>query len=168
MYQTVLRLFALAIVLILPLGTLPAWAQEASPAAVEEALELPPGVAFALLTQFAPVELPDAPVVLNVVRLTFEPGTEFPPHPHPGMEIAVAETGSGSIRTIEGPMAQLVPGGAGVAATPEAPSEEVFFTAGDAVIVPAGNISDASAGDEGFTALVFEFTTQAAEATPEP
>lgn len=167
MRQTVLRLFTLAVILILPLGTRPVWAQEASPAAEEEMLELPPGVALAVLGQLTPMELPQAPATLNVIRITFDPGTEFPPHPHPGLEIAIAEAGSGSIRTVEGPAAQLVRGGAGAEATPEAPSEEVMFTAGDTVIIPAGNVSDARAGDEGFTALIFEFTTQAAEATPE-
>jgi quercetin dioxygenase-like cupin family protein len=141
------------------------FAQEASPAAEEEMLELPPGVALAVVAQIAPVALPET-AVLNVVRLTLEPGAEVPVHPHPGMEIAIVEEGSGAIRTAEGPAAQLIHGGV-EGATPESygPGEELLFTAGDIVIVPAGNMSDARS-DEGGSALVLEFAPQMNDATP--
>lgn len=168
MDRKVLRLFALAVVLILPFAALPAWAHdEGGPVAEEEMHELPPGVALAELTQLTPIELPQDPATLDVVRVSLEPGATAPPHPHSGPEIAVIEAGSGAMRTVEGPAAQLVHAEAGSEATPEAPSEEANFVAGDVVIVPTGNISEARAGDEGYTALIFAFTTQGAEATPE-
>jgi len=141
-------------------------AQEASPAAEEDMLELPPGVALAVVAQIAPVALPET-AVLYVFRLTLEPGAQIPVHPHPGMEIAIVEEGSGSIRTTDGPAAQLIRGGV-EGASPETygPGEELLFTAGDIVVVPAGNMSDAHGGDEGGSALVFEFAPQTTDATP--
>ena len=117
------------------------------------------------MAQIAPVTLPET-AALNVFRLTLEPGAEIPVHPHPGMEIAIVEDGSGAIRTAEGPAAQLIHGSVD-GATPETygPGEELLFTAGDIVIVPAGNMSDARS-DEGGSALVFEFAPQTTDATP--
>jgi hypothetical protein len=167
MRQKVLRLFALAVVLIIPLAAPPTWAYDDSSGREEELHELPPGVAFTVLSQLTPVELPRDPATLDVVRITLEPGAVAPPHPHSGPEIAVIEAGSGTTRTVEGPAAQLVHADAGSEATPEAPSEEVNFSAGDVLIVPTGNVSEVRAGDEGYSALVFAFTSQVVEATPE-
>jgi quercetin dioxygenase-like cupin family protein len=168
MDRKVLRLFVLAVVLIFPLAAIPAWAYDESPDAEEEGHKLPTGVSLTDLSQLAPIELPQEPATLEVVRITLEPGAVAPAHPHTGPEIAVIEAGSGTTRTVEGPAAQLVHDDAGSEAAPQAPSKEVNFAAGDAVIVPTGNVSEARAGDDGYSALVFAFTTQAAEATPEP
>ncbi|MDP9370613.1 MAG: hypothetical protein M3Q03_20485 [Chloroflexota bacterium] len=95
MGRIVLRVFALALVLTIPLVALTARAQEATPAA-EEGTGLPPGVTIAPVTQIAPVELPGEPAAVAVYRLIMEPGSAIPTHPHPGFEIVVVESGSAS------------------------------------------------------------------------
>jgi quercetin dioxygenase-like cupin family protein len=168
MRRTMLRVLAVAVVSILPLTGLPAWAQEASPPS-EGAMEMPPGAALAMLALLAPVELPADPAALVVARLTLEPGTEIPPHPHSALEIALIEAGSVTLRTVEGPPALGIrAAAAGPAATPEAagPGTELTGNAGDIAIIPVGNVLDVRAGDEGATILVFELTSQDGAATP--
>jgi anti-sigma factor ChrR (cupin superfamily) len=168
MRQTLFRLCAAVGILLLPLGVLTATAQQSSPVAEEEAFELPPGVGLAVLAQLAAVELPET-ATLHVFRLTLEPGAEIPVHPHPGMEIGIVEEGSGAIHTVEGPPAQLIRADAAANASPEAygAGEELKFAAGDVVVVPAGNMSDAWAGDQGATVLAFEFAVEETLTTPE-
>ncbi len=157
-------------------GSVAAFAQEATPAAEDEAGGLPPGVAIVPVTQIAPVELPGEPAALAVYRLIMEPGSAIPTHPHPGTEIVVVEAGSASYLTEEGPAIQVVRGGTAAMATPEAavtpetagPGTEVTTAVGDSAIFPAGNVSDTRAGDEGVTLLIFELiVAEGAEGTPE-
>ncbi len=173
MRRTAFGFIVVALLLAASPMVAPGWravrAQEASPVVAEEMLELPPGVALAVLTQLAPVELPAAPAALGVIRLTLEPGAEIPPHPHPGLEIVLIETGSVSVRVVEGPAILGVRAGAEAGAAPDTagPGEELTAAAGDIGIVPAGNVSDARAGEEGATILVFEFAAEATAGTPE-
>ena len=150
-------------------GSVAALAQEATPAAEEEAGGLPPGVAIVPVTQIAPVELPGEPAALAVYRLIMEPGSAIPTHPHPGTEVVVVEAGSASYLTEEGPPIQVIRGEAAESATPETagPGEEATTEEGDSAIFPAGNISDTRAGDEGATLLIFELVAdEGAEGTP--
>ncbi len=172
MGRIILRAFALALVLVIPLVALSAQAQEGTPAA-EEDTGLPPGVSIAPVTQIAPVELPGEPAAMAVYRLIMEPGSAIPTHPHPGLEVVVVEAGSASYLTQEGPPIQVVraaAGGAmaGATATPEmaGPGTEATTETGDSAIFPAGNISDTRAGDEGATLLIFELVAETAEGTP--
>ena len=164
MHRTLSLSLLSVIVLSLSLLGVAARAQEASPGAEEEGIELPPGVGLAILAQVAPYDLPDEPVALVAVRLTMEAGATIPPHPHPGGEFGVVEAGSVTVGTVEGPAVLVSRAGAAAGATPEAagPGQELTANAGDAVIVPSGNVSDTRAGDEGATILIFEFAAAGA------
>ena len=167
--REVLRVSGLAAAL-LALGVERARAQDATPAAEEEAGGLPPGVSIVPVTQIAPIELPGEPTAMAVYRLIMEPNSAIPTHPHPGFEVVVVEAGSASYKTEQEPAIQLLrPGADGAAATPESagPGEEVTSVQGDTVIFPAGNVSDTRAGDEGATLLILELVAQEGEATPE-
>ncbi len=169
MRRIVLRVFALGLLLTIPLVALTARAQESTPAA-EEGAGLPPGVTIAPVTQIAPVELPGEPAAVAVYRLIMEPGSAIPTHPHPGFEIVVVESGSASYLTQEGPAIQVIRGGdTETEGTPEmaGPGTEATTETGDSAIFPAGNISDTRAGDEGVTLLIFELVAEHGEATPE-
>ncbi|MDP9358226.1 MAG: hypothetical protein M3Q71_11030 [Chloroflexota bacterium] len=169
MRRIVLRVFALGLVLTIPLVALTARAQESTPAA-EEGAGLPPGVTIAPVTQIAPVELPGEPAAVAVYRLIMEPGSAIPTHPHPGFEIVVVESGSASYLTQEGPPIQVIRSGdTETEGTPEmaGPGMEATTQTGDSAIFPAGNISDTRAGDEGVTLLIFELVAEHGEATPE-
>ena len=168
MQRIVRRVFALALVLVIPFITLSARAQEATPDA-EEGTGLPPGVSIAPVTQVAPIELPGEPAAMAVYRLIMEPGSAIPTHPHPGFEVVVVEAGSASYLTQEGPAIQVIRGGGtAIAATPEmaGPGTEATTETGDSAIFPAGNVSDTRAGDEGVTLLIFELVAEAGEGTP--
>ncbi len=174
MRRIVLRVFALALVLAIPLLAMSARAQESTPAA-EEGAGLPPGISIAPVTQVAPVELPGEPAAMAVYRLIMEPGSAIPTHPHPGFEVVVVEAGSASYLTQEGPAIQVIRAAFGggmvgeTAATPEmaGPGTEATTETGDSAIFPAGNISDTRAGDEGATLLIFELVAETDEGTPE-
>ncbi len=161
-------LLATLIVVSLPLLVSTARAQEASPPAGEEEMELPPGAAFTVLAELAPVALPPQ-AALAAVRLTLEPGTHVPPQPHEGLEIVIVESGMVTIQVVEGPEVVIARAGASMAATPEmtGPGQENTLGPGDVMIVPAGNVTEARVGDQAVTIVVFEFRPLEAEGTPE-
>ena len=106
MRRTVLRVFALAAVLFLPLAAMPALAQEATPSADEEAGGLPPGVSLVELPEITPFALPEEPGAVRVFWLIMEPNAAIPTHQHPFSEFAVMESGTAMFLTAEGPAAQ--------------------------------------------------------------
>ena len=155
MHRMVLRSLALTVVLFLPLVAVPAWAQEASPPGDGETIE-------------QPVDLPAAPAELVVRWLTLEPGEQIPLHPHPQLEIVFVVAGSATLRTAEGPTMRGVRGDAEVGAAAEAagPGSELTVAAGDAVIVPPGNVHEGRAGNGGVTVMLFGFASRAGEEPP--
>jgi quercetin dioxygenase-like cupin family protein len=131
-----------------------------------EGMELPPGVALAILGQFAPFTPPAEDTGLLVLRLILEPGAAIPMHPHPQPEFGIIESGSVTVHTFEGDPAQVIRGAAAGGETLEAAvGEEVTGNAGDIFLAPPDNVSDTRAGDEGASVLILEFAP-AADETP--
>ena len=143
-----------AMVLFSPVAVL-AWAQEASPPAPGGTIELP-------------VDLPQEPAGLAVLRVSLAPGESIPLHPHAALEITVVLAGSATLQIAAGPPLLGVRGTGTAGATPVAagPGAELTLAAGDAVVVPPGNVFAARAGSEGVTVLIFGFATLAGEGTP--
>ena len=154
MRRLMLRSLALTIIVFLPLVAVPASAQEASPPAGEP-IELP-------------VDLPEAPAGLAVLRVALEPGELIPLHPHRELEITFVVAGSATLRIAEGPAVLGVRGAGEAGSTPESagPDSELTVAAGDVVIVPPGNVFEARAGNDGVTVLIFGFVPLAGEGTP--
>jgi quercetin dioxygenase-like cupin family protein len=153
-----LRLLVLTAVLSLPLVppvAVPVRAQEANPPAQGATME-------------RPVDPPEAPAGPSVRRLALGPGEPIRLHPHPVQEIVFVVAGSATLRTAEGPAMRGLRGTDEAGTTPvlAGPGTELTVAAGDAVIVPPGNVHEGRAGDEGVIVMLFEFPSQAAEGTP--
>lgn len=167
MPRTMLQVMAVVAMLVLPLGTLSARAQEASPAAEEEHA-LPPGVSLQELPQITPFALPKEPGAVHAFWLILEPNAAIPAHLHPNSEFAIMQSGTAMFKTEEGPAPQVIAGGtAGMEATPTvgAAGMELTAKAGDVAIFPSGNRSDTRAGAEGATMIILEIVSQT-NATP--
>ncbi len=161
-------LLATLIVVSLPPLVSAVRAQEASPSAGEEEMEPPEGATFAVLAELAPVALPPQ-AALAAVRLTLEPGAQIPPQHHEAVELAIVESRMVPIRVVEGPEVVIARAGSSMAATPEmtGPGQENTLGPGDVMIVPAGNVTEAQAGDQAVTMVFFEFHPLEGEAPPE-
>src|ERR671916_144381 len=156
---------ALAAVLVLPLASAPAQAQDATP----EAGGLPPGVSLVELPQLTPFALPEEPGAVRVFWLIMEPNAVIPFHDHPFSEFAVMTSGTAMFLTESGPAAQTIRGASaetGAAAEAGGPGVELTAEAGDTAISPSANRSDTRAGPGGATMLILEIVTAEGEATP--
>ena len=139
----------------------PVTAQEATPAAAEDA-----AVSLEALA-FAPIEeLPTSPALVGLVRVTYPPGAVLPlEEGDPSLAVVYVESGELTVR-LEAPATVYRAGEAGAEGSPEEVEAGVEFTVGpgDSFVSPAVIPGEArNAGTE--TVVVLAAVVEPAEAT---
>lgn len=102
-------------------------------------------------------------------RRSASPSSPAPKSRRSALELAIVESRMVPIRVVEGPEVVIARAGSSMAATPEmtGPGQENTLGPGDVMIVPAGNVTEAQAGDQAVTMVFFEFHPLEGEAPPE-
>ncbi|MGH2614316.1 MAG: cupin domain-containing protein [Thermomicrobiales bacterium] len=139
---------------------------EALPTAAAEEMAFPDGITVEVLAWGETSDLPRGDVLMLIGRFSMEPAAGVPEHAHPGAELGVLEEGTVAFKTYDGPalqiarqVAEAMTSGTEPVIETAAPGEEILAEVGDAVFVPAGNVSETRNGGEGpASALLGEIT----------